>query len=102
MSDPIGRGRPREKSGSRPGPSVPGVRGDVGGGGNAASHYYKAKGRRTAIALRPPFPPPKCPHTPPEEEASNSDDEIAACLGRVAHRGACRASYKKKPRWGGA
>jgi len=40
------------------------------------------------MALRPPFPPPKCPHTPPEEEVSNSDDEIAACLGRVAHWGA--------------
>src|SRR5262249_25232989 len=40
------------------------------------------------MALRPTFPPPKCPHTPPEEEVSNSDDEIAACLGRVAHWGA--------------
>src|SRR5262245_26840466 len=98
MSDPIGRGRPREKSGSRPGPSVPGVRGDVGG--NAASHYKRralpiAKGRSRVERFCAPAPLPKCPHTR-KEKISNSDDEIAACLGRVAHRGGVPSVLQEK------
>src|SRR5262245_64220831 len=63
--------------------AFPGDQGDCWGN---ATHII-SKGAQNRDSSTPPFPPPKCPHTPPEEEVSNSDDEIAACLGRVAHRG---------------
>jgi len=70
----LDRGRPREKSGSQPGPSVPGVRwGEVG---NAASHHKRlpiAKGRRTEVCA--PFPA-----SPLAPGVSNSNDEITAGL----------------------